>query len=174
MQRFLVRQWIHIFASLRFFGSIVSIFSAMLGPQWFSLCASYGSSRRRFPCRGAEADFHGLAVQQTIVIPQLQLLDKVLDYVSLLQFINKVVHTPVVPQKQIPMVLLVRKTIETPQLQYVFWWSMPLLCRSCSLLVVVRDRCPWFRLCRYLWRFRSSRFPVVDVAVLQRQAVSRQ
>ena len=28
-----------------------------------------------------------------------------------------------------------RKTTETPQLQYVFWWSMPLLCRSCL-------RCP--------------------------------
>ena len=37
------------------------------------------SSRRRFPCRGAEADFHGLAVQQTIVLLQLQLLDKVID-----------------------------------------------------------------------------------------------
>ena len=27
----------------------------------------------------------------------------------------------------------------------VFWWSMPLLCRSCSLPVVVHDRCPRFR-----------------------------
>ena len=26
-----------------------------------------------------------------------------------------------------------RKTMETPQLQYVSWWSMPLLCRSCLL-----------------------------------------
>ena len=25
-----------------------------------------------------------------------------------------------------------------------FWWSMPLLCRSCSLPAVVHDRCPWF------------------------------
>ena len=64
------------------------------------------------------------------------------------------------------MVLPVRKTIETPQLQYVSWWLMPLFCRSCSLPVVVHDRCPWFRLCGYSWRFRSrSSFLVVDVAV---------
>ena len=38
---------------------------------------------------------------------------------------SKVVDFPFVPQKQIPMVLPVRKTIETPQLQYVSWWSLP-------------------------------------------------
>ena len=54
------------------------------------------------------------------------------------------------------------ETVEIPQLQFlagrrlpfraerfrscsVFWWSMPLLCRSCSLPVVVHDRCPRFR-----------------------------
>ena len=42
-----------------------------------------------------------------------------------------VVDFPVVPKRHIHMVLLVRKTIETPELQYVAWWSTPLLCRSC-------------------------------------------
>ena len=32
-----------------------------------------------FSCRGAEADSHGLAVQQTMVIPRLHFLDKVID-----------------------------------------------------------------------------------------------
>ena len=39
--------------------------------------------------------------------------------------------SPVVLQRPVPVVLPVRKTIETPQLQCVAWWSMPLLCRSC-------------------------------------------
>ena len=30
-------------------------------------------------CRGAEADSHGLAIQQTIVLPTLQYIDKVVD-----------------------------------------------------------------------------------------------
>ena len=38
---------------------------------------------------------------------------------------------PFVPQRQIPMVLPVQKTIQTLQLQS-FSWSMPLLCRSCA------------------------------------------
>ena len=44
---------------------------------------------------------------------------------------SQVVDFLFVPQRQIPMVLPVWKTIETPQLQYVAWWSIPLLCRSC-------------------------------------------
>ena len=44
-----------------------------------------------------------------------------------LQFSDKVVDIPVVVQRQIPMVLSVRKSIETPQLQYVAWWSMSLV-----------------------------------------------
>ena len=79
---------------------------------------------RRFPCRGAEADSRGLAVQKTTVIPQLLFLDKVIEallcgscwfflcrsharcvqrqvpgYVSQLQFFNKVVHIPVEVQR---------------------------------------------------------------------------
>ena len=48
-------------------------------------------SGRRYPCRGAEADSHGLPA---------------------------------------------RKTMETPQLQYFSWWSMPLLSRSCLDMLV--------------------------------------
>ena len=39
--RFLVRQWILVTDSLWIFGS-VSVFSAMLGPQWYMLCVSHG------------------------------------------------------------------------------------------------------------------------------------
>ena len=41
-------------------------------------CAPVTELRRRFPCRGAEAESHGLAVQQTIVIRQ-SLFHKVID-----------------------------------------------------------------------------------------------
>ena len=33
----------------------------------------------RISCRGAEANSHGLAVQQTIVVPRLQFLNEVID-----------------------------------------------------------------------------------------------
>ena len=36
------------------------------------------------------------------------------------------------------------------------WWSMP--CRSCSMPVVVLDKCPCFRSCRISWRCRSCSF----------------
>ena len=36
----------------------VSVYSAMLGPQWYMLCGSHGVCRRD-PCRGAEAVSHG-------------------------------------------------------------------------------------------------------------------
>ena len=188
----------YIFASLRVFESSLRV----QRNAWSSVVHAMRqlrSLRRRFLCRGAEVDSHGLAVQQTIEIPQLQLLDKVIDdpvvrvvlffscrsharcvqrqvlgYVSLLQFINKVVHTPVVPQRQIPLVLPVRKTMETPQLQYVLVVDAPVVQVVLAMPVVVHDRRAWFRLCRHPWRCRSrSSFPVVDVAVfLERQVVS--
>ena len=92
---------------------------------------------RRFSCRGAEADSHGFAVQQTMVstVAVLGQGDRcpwyagragfscrsharcvqrqVPGYVSLMQFINKVVHTPVVAQSLIPMAW---QTTEMPQL----------------------------------------------------------
>ena len=40
--------------------------------------AVFRQSRSDF-CRGAEADSHGIAVQQTMVIPQLQFLNEVID-----------------------------------------------------------------------------------------------
>ena len=58
-----------------------------------------------------------------------------------------VVAIPVMVQRPIPMVFHV-KTIETP-LRSFFRWSMPLLCRSCSLPAVVHDRYSWF------WLFGS-------------------
>ena len=48
---------------------------------------------RRLPCRYAEADLHDVAVQMTIEIPPLQLIDKVADVL--------VVHVVQVPQVQV-------------------------------------------------------------------------
>ena len=66
----------------------------------------------------AQRQGYGQTVQETVLVPQVCSPSKVVDF-------------PVVPQNQISTVLPVRKTIETPQLQCVVWWSMPLLCRSC-------------------------------------------
>ena len=48
-------------------------------------------------------------------------VDTLADAPVMLVVLVPVVIFPVVPQRQIPMVLPVRKTIETPQLQYVSW-----------------------------------------------------
>ena len=53
----------------------------------------------------------GLSVQTAVLVPQLPF------------FAGRL---PVMVQRPIPMVFLVRKTIESPQLQYVSWWSMSL------------------------------------------------
>ena len=58
-------------------------------------------SCRRFSCRGADADSHGLAVQQTIVIPQLQFMNKVIDGGSC--WFSHVVHMPVVCNDRCPV-----------------------------------------------------------------------
>ena len=55
---------------------------------------------------------YGRTVQKIVLVPQLQFIESR--------------RSPFVPQRQIPMVLPVQKTIETPQLQSVRW-SMPLL-----------------------------------------------
>ena len=64
---------------------------------------------RRHFLHGAQADFHGLAVQQTVGIHQLQ-------------FLNEVIDVPVVPsrsharcvQRQVPQfVLLINKVVYT-------------------------------------------------------------
>ena len=56
----------------------------------------------------------------------------------------------------------------------IAWWSMFLLCRSCSMPVFV-DKCPWFRSCRNSWRFRSrSSSGCGRRCIIQRQVVSRQ
>ena len=54
IQRFLDRQWIHVTAGLRVLGSIVSVFSAMLGSLWSTLCAGHGVASSTSPsrCRG--------------------------------------------------------------------------------------------------------------------------
>ena len=94
---------------------------------------------------------YGQTVQKTVLAPQLQFIEGR--------------RPPFVPQRQIPMVLLVQKTIETPQLQLVRW-LMPQLCRSCHARCR-SDRCSWFRHCRKLWRCRRcSSFAVVDVPVI--------
>ena len=68
--------------------------------------------RRHFR-HGAEADFHGLAVQQTIVIPQLQFLSEVIDVPGV-----QVVQVSVVArcvQRQVPWLrlLLINKVVYT-------------------------------------------------------------
>ena len=86
---------------------------------------------------------YGQTVQKTVLVRQLQFIEGR--------------RPPFVPQREIPTVLPVQKTIETPQLQSVRW-SMPLLCRSCHARCPA-DRCSWFR---KLWRCRRcSSFAVV-------------
>ena len=61
----------------------------------------------------------------TIVILQLQFLDKVID--APVQGVL-VVDIPVMVPRPVPIVFPVWKTRESP-LQYFSWWLMPLLCR---------------------------------------------
>ena len=61
------------------FWSIVSVFSARLGSQWSTLCASYGVCVVDFAVVVQRPIPMVFAVQQTIVISQLQLLDQVID-----------------------------------------------------------------------------------------------
>ena len=78
--------------------------------------------------RVAQRQGYGQTVQKTVLVPQLQFIEGR--------------QPPFVPQRQIPMVLLVQKAIDTPQLQLVRW-SMPLLCRSCHARCR-SDSCSWF------------------------------
>ena len=63
---------------------------------------------RRFSCRGAEADSHGVTVQQTTVISQLQ-------------FINKVRHLLFRGAEAYLHNQAVQQTIEIPLLQCTRW-----------------------------------------------------
>ena len=49
IQRFLVRQWIHVAASLRVLGGIFSVYSAMLVLSGHMLCVSHGACVVDFP-----------------------------------------------------------------------------------------------------------------------------
>ena len=126
---------------------------------------------RRFPCRGAEGDSRGLGVRQTIEFPPLLLY--------------MVVNVPVVWSCRSSTSLSCR-TDRSP-------WSCllgrPWRLRSCSMFPGCRypccagracyarcccDRRALFRFCGNSWRFRSrSSFPVVDVAVLCSDKLSR-
>ena len=64
-----------------------------------------GFTGRHHPFRGAKADHHDQAVQQTIEVP-------LLPYTLWSMSLSQVVHIPVVAQRQFPMVL---RTIEIPQ-----------------------------------------------------------
>ena len=75
-------------------------------------------------------------VQRPVGAPQVQFLARLWMCVSLCNdrcVVRWCIICGCPTVRQIPMVLPVRKTIETPQLQYVPWWSMLLLCRSCLL-----------------------------------------
>ena len=56
---------------------------------------------RRHFLHGAETDFHGLAVQQTMAITRLEFLNAVID-VPVVQVVQ--VHFPVAAQRLFPMV----------------------------------------------------------------------
>ena len=96
---------------------------------------------------------HSATVQKTNLIPQVQFLSKVVApvFCSKLWLFRSccssaVVVIPLVPQRQIPMVLTIQQPMEFPQLQYVARWSMPLLRMSyltCPSLF--NDSCSWFR-----------------------------
>ena len=68
---------------------------------------------RRHFLHGAESDFHGLAVQQTMVFPRLQFLNAVID-VPVVQVVQ--VHFTVPAQRLFPVVQMVRRTIGVLQL----------------------------------------------------------
>ena len=72
VQRFLVRQWIHVTASLRCQSTDFWEYCFRIQCNaWFSVVHAVRLSRsfrRRFPCLSAEAGSHGLAVQQTAVV----------------------------------------------------------------------------------------------------------
>ena len=59
----------------------VSVFNTAWFDSGYHVASVYGGflGSTIISCRGAEADFHGLAVQQTIVLPLLQYIDKVID-----------------------------------------------------------------------------------------------
>ena len=157
IQRILVRQWIHIYASLR------SLRLQLPYTQCLVLSGTCCASVTEFACC---YDAPRAVFLPGVFRPQMQVIMAGMDqkerYVAPCRKLrifrscrsSQVVDFPVLVQRPFPMVLPVRKTMKTPQLQYFAWWSMFLLCRSCSMPVVV-DKCPWFRSCRNSWRFRS-------------------
>ena len=135
--------------------------SVLLGPD-----AVLGQGRC---ARVAQRQGYGQTVQKTALVPQLQFIEGR--------------RPPFVSQRQIPSVLPVQKTVETPQFQSVRW-SVPLLCRS-SFRVQAWRRQPSSHIAVVeLWT-RSLKCPcvqrqvpvaqfnkVVDVAVfMQRQVL---
>ena len=92
----------------------VSVYSAMLGPLWYMLCVSH-------------LVLFGLTAQTTVDILQL-------PFIAGRRF-------PVVVQRPIPTVLPVEDHRNFAVAVFV-WWSMFLLCRSCSLPVVVQRQVP--------------------------------
>ena len=68
-----VRQWIHVYVTLQRLGRWFRLQKTAENPQLQFI------DGRRFSCRGAQADSHGPAVQQTMVSPQLQFLYEVID-----------------------------------------------------------------------------------------------
>ena len=155
--------------------------SALEHEPWYGTSSSSAGKRRKkkrkrklpkapLPRCGRPCDLQrqvpAVPVVQTDLIPQVQFLGKVVApvlcndrcvvrwccklWLSRSCSPSKVVDIPFLSQRQIPVVQFRR--------------SMPLLCRSCSMPVVVCDRCSWFRPCRKPWKCRScSSCMVVDV-----------
>ena len=91
-----------------------------------------------FSCRGAQADSHGPAVQQTMMFPLLQFSDKVIGVLGMqvvqvcndrcppqLQFFYKFVDIPFVSHRHIIPWSCCSPDLEIPLLPYT-WWSMSL------------------------------------------------
>ena len=103
-------------------------------------------------CCGAEADFHGLAVQQTIVLPLLQYIDKVIDVLCRSSW----------------LCVQLWDTVEIPQLRPFLPCTRSLTCPLCSTTYALGRIRAWtrsssslsWRSCRFPWSFYHGDFPV--------------
>ena len=66
-----------------------------------------------------------------------------------------VVDIPVMVQRPIPMVFACSEDHRDSAAQYFSLWSVPCCAGRACCARCCYDRLAWFRLCSYLWRFRS-------------------
>ena len=151
----LVRQWIHIYVCLQRPGMWFRQQKTAENPQLQFI------DGRRFSCYGAQADSHGLAVQETMVFPRLQFLNEVIE-VPGMQFVQvrrcvqrQVPSTAAVHQQgrllpfrgaeAYPHDQAVQGTIEIPLLPYSRW-LLSLFTGRADFPSWCRGGFPWSRL----------------------------